>query len=476
MAPDGGANSQAEFWSASEVVTDSNGNAYYLGTVSDGATVDDFGCADIVNPSQSLDDLFLVKLDNQGKCLWQEVIRSDETGLNEVRYNYIARDVTLSPNGNPVIAYTVGLDDPSLADYHTFPVVEEFSQSGNSLWSDVFGNIAKGEPSKFVLEAIGTSNNRLYAAGYTDRLVSFGGSTVRGPLVVAGWDALDSNNQRAEKWIQEFGGRIGNNATPVKDLAVEPETGNAVIVGNYLQNHYHVDGAAADYAKNSNMFFQVIDESGVGVRGWASSATGPSYDTEVATAVDIAADNTVYIAGWFKGELDSQLELGPNVGGYLPAIPTQSDNQDYFILKYDDTGELPNKSVHGDLVDAHISRMYYTSTSNRIKTESIRDIEIGSSWIAFTGGACNPTVECVNDDAYLELHQRGTLPSSSQGYSFLTRTHTSSEYLIGRNVALTDGSNRVWWNGANGDTNYSYLGGSQLPGSDYFLATYNVSP
>lgn len=487
LAPDGGP-TKGEYWEAAEVVTDSNGDVYYAGTVSQGAEIK-FGCGTGNNPQLidppmgSRDEAFLVKFDASGNCVWQQEFKSDVTDPSKVRFNYSAKDLTLSPSGNPVIVLEIGRDEPNGKHYNRYPGVVEFSSSGASVWSDILTKDLTRD-STFVLEAIGTSEDRLFAAGRTNHSVDFTGSTIKnGPLLILGWGALNNNQNRPRKWIKEFGGRQTFPGRRVQDLAVGPE-GRAVIVGNYGYIHYHLDGTQADNAHNSNMFIQVVDKYGQPDRQWASSGS-PTYDhdTEIVRAVDFAPDGTLFVGGAFQGYLNPQLELGGGSAvGYMPTGNPGATNpvdRDIFLLEFDGVSDLPNKSTAGSGTHGYASQWYGMTPGGQktIHDEELRDLEAGPSWVSFTGTACDADIECVQDDAYVHVFDRSTFPSNGMAYSLITRTFSNSgEAFIGKNVALDTVDERVLVSGLNTDTNYSLGGSSTLPGSDDFLVSYDLIP
>lgn len=471
-------NAKNNTWKAAEVVTDANGNIYYAGFLRarDNDSID-FGCGAFQNTNGSLVDAFLIKFDKHGTCQWQKTFQDNTSSLSKLRKGFMADDLTLSSTGNPILVYRVISDDPGVNYTNTYPGIAEYSQSGTLKWKDV----RKQKPavnSQFILQAAGASSDRLFVAGWTDHQASFAGNFVGSGNMVMAWGPLQ-NGTRSEKWMRRF----GDIDAEVTDLAVSPD-GTATFVGNYSDAFDYLDGSSAPLAGNGSMFIQSVTQDGSILQQWGSHSTGPTaWDRESISAVDFGPDGALYLGGIFRGYLNYRLDLGGGrSNSYMPALPNSDENNDYFVLKYEGISQLPRKKTAGSLLDWHISGMYTINqqgTEVALRNEKLRDLDASVNWVAISGQACNYNVkECFQTDGFMHIFQRGNMPASGQNYQKLTRRLLTSqgEGAIGWNIAVDPVNENVVWNGYNSQDQYSSLGGGTLPGTDYFIASYGVSP
>lgn len=132
--------------SASAVVTDAQGFSYIVGktkgamgfSVSDGET----------------DDLFLTKVDSEGKVVWQRLLGSAGEASGSA--------ITLADNGDVIVAGSVrGFDDPDAADNDM--LVARFDSNGDSIYAKAIGGSGEDIATSVTVGADGS----VYVGGRT---------------------------------------------------------------------------------------------------------------------------------------------------------------------------------------------------------------------------------------------------------------------------------------------------------------------
>lgn len=122
---------------ASAIVTDAQGFSFVVGT-----TAGDLG----TNLSNGENDLFLTKLDSEGKAVWQRTLGTGSSGAA----------VALAANGDIVVAGTVsGSFDGSLGDDGDLLVVR-FNAAGDELFATAIRSVADEQASAVAIGADGT--------------------------------------------------------------------------------------------------------------------------------------------------------------------------------------------------------------------------------------------------------------------------------------------------------------------------------
>lgn len=92
------------FWEAESIVVDSSGNSYVLGDFSDNSSLS-FGCTgSLSNPQYSQRDVFLVKFDDDGDCVWQISLGDNASSQITESTSYTAADLSITPNDTVVVA------------------------------------------------------------------------------------------------------------------------------------------------------------------------------------------------------------------------------------------------------------------------------------------------------------------------------------------------------------------------------------
>lgn len=474
-------------WESIAVESDSSGNIYYAGVLSHGAKVD-FGCGNsLENPDDSLDDAFLVKYDSTGACQWQKRWGTPDSDPNYQRHSYRTADIAITDQDHVVIAYTQwGVAGTYQGDFAKGSRVAELNSSGTEVWYDFISRVADEYKE---ITAIDASDSSLVATGWHEDDFSFAGSSLPDPranndgkeAMILAWTSW-SGSSRSEDWAESFGG-TGKNVP--SDIAVHDTSGDIAVVGNYDDDHKHLDGSSADQATNNSFFIQTVDYSAVPLDHYGSPGNpAAADDTESIESVDFAPNGDLYIAGDFHERLEPQTgscTLVPNwcsanKGKPDPANYTDADT-DYFLVRYppasgDPTGaaNIGNDAgfIYSDWnADNHTSPFV-------IRSETIAEVSATNSYAAITGKVSDFVGEGgYKPNGFVHFFDFSGFypPSQPADYTgFDIKYRNDSEFFYGKSAAQT--SSRLTVGGRNSDTSYS-LGGGTLPGGDDFIVSYS---
>jgi hypothetical protein len=309
------------------VQVDNDGATYYAGSFSAGdGTEIDFGCGNsLYNEESSLDDAYLVKLDNDGECIWQKSWGYDESDADNTQQEYSAVDVALEPSEERIVlALKVRVTTESGSNAYPAvgsEIVELDASSGQQVWS---GGLApfKTEYYSFerIITGIDVNDSGLVASGTYNFPFDFGSDTLPYPgsayerqAMTLKWSEFDGT-QRTRLWGEGFGGK---GWTHSEDVAIGPD-GDVANVGFYPDEHVHLDGTSAPTAMSpngiTNLYIQTHNPDGSPSSAYGSRTPGDEL-IQKATAVDFSDE--LLTVGGFNGETNYSLG-GPTTlpGGY----------------------------------------------------------------------------------------------------------------------------------------------------------------
>ncbi len=309
--------------------TDSDGNTYITGTFS--STTDfDPGPETYNLSSKGGQDIFVMKLDKNGRLLW--VFSFGSTGAEEV-----GRSIAIDPWG-----------DVCVTGY--FENTVDFDPSEN-----IYNLTSKGGQDLFVLKLSAQGEFRwARSAGSADNDVSLALATdSEGNIITTGWfhDSVDFDPGSGEHkltsngsidtfvwkldkdgnfvWACSAGGPDGDHGY---DITTD-RLGNIYVIGNFVDAAVDFDPSPGVFlltAESHDAFVWKLDKDGNMV--WAGQIGGPGIDQgQGGIAVD--KDFNVYVTGEITGPAD--LDPGPDIynvtgfGGY-----------DIFVCKLDINGNL----------------------------------------------------------------------------------------------------------------------------------------
>ncbi len=205
--------------------------------------------------------------------------------------------------------------------------VAKFNNSHSLQWKKLIG----GNAGDAVVEVVRMPDNGIAVAGTFNGTINLGGSnlvtTGVQDIFVARFDAAGTH-----VWSKKFGNASNNY---VADLAVAPN-GDLVIVGT-LTDNLTFGSTTITAAGETDAYVVRMDDDGtvLWVRAFQSAGT------EVASAVGILSDGSV----WVGGDFDTAVNLNGLAGSEIS--PT-STGEDILMVKYDAAGVyVTAKAVNG---------------------------------------------------------------------------------------------------------------------------------
>jgi len=453
---------------AVEYDTENNEAVYITGDFSSGGSLD-FGCGAMDNPGGSLSDAFLIKLNVEGTCLWQRHFKNDVSEREGTRSGMNGVDLTIS-EGQVIVAYNVTVEFGfSNLTYGTGYRVRQYDDNGNRTWQNTL-SVTDGEEERLTAIDGRTDGDALVASGKYDSSTAFAGDPLphqsgeKWETMVLQWDSARSGD-----WAVGSGGQ-GDNVP--EDIAIRNSNGDVVVVGSYDDAHTHLNGTQADTATNSSVFIQTINKTGGHIDAVGSQGNPTrSDDTEFATAVDFNSNGEVFVGGHFEGELVDQSSGNSNIAGGVAtgAISktkaNNSDNSDFFVLRYSGVGSLGTDTWNGD----GVSNWNRNSTNNPVKTaERVRDLSARDDYVAITGLACDARNEC-SDEGFVHVYDFSVAAPKTPIFAGTTETYRTGSGSSGEVIDLD--KSRFVVGGFIGEPDYSF-GGPRLPGEENFVVGY----
>lgn len=224
----------AELDQGHDIITDSSGNIYVTGIMSNWTTGSIFGQGEVNQTTLNVNGAFIAKYDSTGLLLWAKQI---EANNNMVSSNAIALDA----NGNIYITgyygveITFGVTTPSQTTLFAVSgsrdiFFAKYNNDGDFLWAKSFGGTGDDAPGGNDIEI--DTNQNIYITGAFHGTVTFGsGETNETTLNGAQWDMFlskyDSNGNLI--WVQKAGGADGDSG---KNLDLDA-SGNIYLTGNF---------------------------------------------------------------------------------------------------------------------------------------------------------------------------------------------------------------------------------------------------
>lgn len=309
-ASDAGGGGNTDF--CFSIATDSQGNAYWVGSVSGTA---DFGCGTLA-PGSTIAG-FVAKMDANGVCQW---VRGITVGFNEAWAYGIAVDaedriyVTGSYDGNAsfgngITLNSLGSDDIFLARYNT---------NGDCIWARRGGSSASSDEARGVAVS---DDGGVFITGFSGgSTISFDGISVANAgnarqIIVARYDSTGT-----VQWAKASAGTTQNKSA----RAIAVANNRLFVTGQAGFNNASFDGVPLLPATNTiGVYALACDLNGNAL--WARSYVGGDHE-----GMGIAADSlgNVFVVGRMWGSL------------YLPddTLASVSSNDDILIMGLDSDG------------------------------------------------------------------------------------------------------------------------------------------
>lgn len=482
-------------WGVGAVQVDTDGATYYAGSFSAGnGTEIGFGCSNsLYNEETSLDDAYVVKVDDQGSCIWQKSWGYDQPDADYAQKEYSAVDLTLVPSEDRIVlALKVRVTTESGSTAYPAigsKIVELDASSGQQVWSDELRPYKTERYSyERIITGIDINDSGLVASGTYNFPFDFGPDTLPYPgtnyerqAMTLKWSEFDGT-ERLRLWGEGFGGK---GWTHSEDIAIGPD-GDVANVGFYPDEHVHLDGTAAPTAMSpngiTNLYIQTHDPDGSPSSAYGSRTPGQEF-IQKATDVDFNAGGEMFVAGDFHGQLVESRTTDPllddmlaNTGSSNFPTPEADYSQydyDHFLIRFDGADNFLGKESWYNFSNMNRGNQ----NSPEIEVEQIRDLTAGNDYVAIAGRAAPPETQTGEWHGFAHMYDFSsfdpgkTSPEDFTGQSEYTKPYVraSGESFVGTAVDFSDDLLTV--GGFNGETNYS-LGGPTLPGGYGFFVGY----
>lgn len=270
---------------ANGIGVDSKGNVYIGGTFSTPTAT--FGSTTLSNPaivSSHNSQIFVAKLDNQGKWLWAK-----QGGGNNQDF---ATDLAVDSSGNVYVAgyFSTGFTTPT-ATFGTFKLssqsnsddllVAKLDTNGAWQWVTSAGNSASEAAHSIAVD----SKGNVFVTGTFDKTITLGTTTLSNPNESMFISQLD--NKGAWKWAMYVGGKTTNQ----QSVAVD-SSGNVYVVGNFTGS---VTLGTTTLSSKGSIDPFVAKLNASGAWQWAQNGGGKLGDRAAGVGVD--SKGNVYVAG-----------------------------------------------------------------------------------------------------------------------------------------------------------------------------------
>lgn len=300
-----------EAW-AYGIAIDAQDRIYVTGSYDGNA---DFGNGVLLNSIGS-DDIFLARYDVDGTCLWAR--RGGSSGSSDE-----ARGVAVSDSGDVFITgisggSTITFDNisiPNAASYRQV-IIARYDSTGTVQWAKASTGSGQGKSSR----AITVANDRLYITGQIDSAgASFDGLEIS-PTASTKLYVLACDLDGGALWANAYG--VGDH----EGMGIAADTlGNVFVVGRMWGSLYLPDDTLTSNGSNDDILLMALDQDGE--YRWAKS-TG-STQRDLAWGVTIDGLGNAYVAAQFNSTID-----------FFGAPFTALGSEDILISKIEADGDV----------------------------------------------------------------------------------------------------------------------------------------
>lgn len=268
--------------SASPIAVDPEGNAVFAAHIADGKTM---VCGRIQRPSVGDQDLFLVKLNAKGQCLWVESLGvANDSGYKR------AQDVDIDAAANILLigdfSGKISLQRVHEGQGHSDVFVGKFSRDGRRVWSKRFG---VDTPELGI--AIKALDSVVAIAGTYDKVTEFDSvklkSADREDVFLVGLNPANGE----PKWSKTFGGKGADGPSNLSAIG-----DNILLTGTFFRTIDLGDGRVfSNEEPAGSSFLARFDSEG--------RQQGVRVFPRVGYSRVAASQNRIQIAGNFAGQI-----------------------------------------------------------------------------------------------------------------------------------------------------------------------------
>jgi hypothetical protein len=425
--------------SGTGIATDSSGNIYVTGTTFGGLDGNTNAGLGYHNDLIGGGDMFLIKYDSSGTKQWTKQIGTSTSDSGD--------GVATDSSGNVYVTGNTSedLDGNTNAGYRDIFVVK-YDSSGTKQWTKQFGTA--DNDSAFGVATDSSAN--VYVTGYTEG--GLDGNTNAGDednnSIGANFDMflVKYDSSGTKQWTQQLG-------TSNMDVAtgVATDSSDNVYVTGYTRGG--LDGNTI--AGWQDMFLVKYDSSGT--KQWTQQlGTESEYGRLLETMANgVATDSSdnVYVAGYTKGHLDGNTNVG------------RESFADIFLVKYDSSGTKQwTKQLGTEYYD--LANAVATDSSGNIYVTGITPVHDILDGNTVTDPCWVPEPWTCNDMFVVKYDSSGT-----KQWTVEFGTDSKDE----ANGIATDFSGNIY---VTGETVYqmdSNMNAGPEGTSDMFLVKYNSS-
>ena len=334
--------SNANF-SAQNLILDENNNIYLTGKFQ--GTNFNFGDLSVstTNSTNSLQELFLAKLDSEGNAQWIKTIEGDNT-------EYIS-SLLIDLDGNVYCSgyyYSsmLNIDSETLINTisdHTRPdlFIAKYNQAGDFIWAKTAGTI---DDDKITGLSIDQNGNLFGIGSFSEETLDLNGTSLIGNGSCANsfifrFDA-DFNIIWAKSWGFVDGWGYNPNNT---GLAVCSDNfGSTYLLGNFAQNFNFENQVFSNTGLSADLYLAKMDSNGNLINKLQISGA----DNEFGSEIVVDNNQNLYISGTFKSPVLSFGEI--DITNHYP------DVYDLFVAKlaFQETNSLDEK-IEENLVSVY---------------------------------------------------------------------------------------------------------------------------
>lgn len=295
------------------IAIDAEDRIYVTGSYDGNA---DFGSGVTLN-SMGSDDIFLARYDVNGTCLWARRAGSSASS-DEARGVAVSDDggvfITGFSGGNPMTFDTIAIPNPLLSRQI---VVAHYDSTGTVQWAKASTGTAQGKSAR----AITVANDRLFVTGYAAfNNASFDSIPLLPATNTFGMYTLACDLEGNGLWARSYIG--GDN----EGMGIAADTlGNLFVVGRMWGSLYLPDDTLVSVSDNDDIMLVAMDQDGE--HRWAKS-TG-STQRDVAWDVSVDGIGNAYVAAHFQQTID-----------FFGTPLTALGSEDILISKLDADGDV----------------------------------------------------------------------------------------------------------------------------------------
>lgn len=266
----------------SHLVVDNDGYLYFTKSF-----VNKGGIGSCILSTVGRRDVFVAKVDRNGKCLWATQAGGKAT---EVEGDGLALDQAGNIYVTGALEGTVSFGDTALTSAGKKDVfVAKLDKSGKWVWGKTAGSVEDDEGVALQISTEGT----VYVTGTFSDDITFGDTTL--PYVGQKCDLFVATLDADGKWGWAIKAG-GNSYDLVQDMVLDA-SGHAYIVGYYAEGEMNFGDVTlkGDSSNSYDVFVAKVSKEGKWL--WAFQAGGPRLDRGQGITID--SDGYIYVTGSF---------------------------------------------------------------------------------------------------------------------------------------------------------------------------------